>query len=78
MTDPTPELLPTQDKEKANWLPLILAVAVVVLIGGLIFGLDRGNKNSSANGAPAVSPISAPQDPYAPNLPLTDLAMSES
>ena len=56
-----------------NWLPLVIAAAVVLAIGGgLVFFLDRGRTT------PSVTPISAPLDPYAASLLVTQLAMSES
>jgi hypothetical protein len=63
------------EKETRNWLPLVLAAAIVLLIAAaLILGLEHGNARSK----PTASPISAPQDPYAGSLSLTRLAMSES
>jgi hypothetical protein len=60
-------------KEERNWLPLIVAAAIVLIAGGgllLIF--------SHSKSAPSVTPISAATDPYAANLTIGDLAMSES
>ena len=70
-----PELVPSAAREERNWLPLILAIAVVLLIaGGVIFSLEHKNASSKAT----VAPLSAPLDPYATSLPLSRLAMSES
>ena len=70
-----PQLVPPREKEERNWLPLVVAIAVVVLIAaGTILSLERG----SARGKTTVTPISAPLDPYASSLSLTHLTMSES
>jgi len=56
-----------------NWAPLAIAAAIVisVLIGMLVFYARV--KNSSP-----VTPVSTASDPYAVNLPISNLAMSES
>ena len=70
-----PQLVPAQQKEARNWLPLVVAAALVLSVAAAaILILEHG----SARGAPAVTPISAPLDPYAGNLSLTRLAMSEA
>jgi hypothetical protein len=70
-----PELVPSAGKEARNWLPLGLAAAIVLLVAAtIILSLEHGN----ARGKATVTPISAPLDPYAGSLSLTDLAMSES
>jgi len=56
-----------------NWLPLAVAAAIVLAVGGglvLLLGRDKS--------APTVTPITAPTDPYASNLSISHLAMSES
>ncbi len=68
-----PQLVGSPAPAERNWLPLAIAAAIVLVIaGGLIFFLGRGKS------APQVTPISAQADPYASNLPITNLAMSES
>lgn len=68
-----PELVHSPEKEKRNWLPFGLAAAVVVVVASVvILSLQHGS------GKVTVTPISAPLDPYAKNLSLTGLAMSES
>jgi len=68
-----PELVPPAGKEERNWLPLLAAAAVVLVVAaGAILSLEHGK------GAAKVAPITAPLDPYADNLLLTRLAMSES
>jgi len=70
-----PQLVPSQEKEARNWLPLTVSVAVVLLIAvGAFVSLEHGNNH----GKTKVTPISAPLDPYAGNLSLTHIAMSES
>lgn len=68
-----PELIRPAEKPERNWLPLAIAAAVVVLIGVvLVLALDRGQH------AATVVPVSAASDPYSANLPITNVAMSES
>ena len=71
----SPEFVPSKEKEERNWLPLVVAFAVVLLVaGGVMLSLEHGN----AGGKSTVTPINAPLDPYAGSLSLTRLAMSES
>jgi hypothetical protein len=72
-----PELVPSAENEKRNWLPLVVAAAVVLLIAAVVI-LSLEHKNARGQGAARVTPISAPLDSYAVNLSLTRLAMSES
>ncbi len=68
-----PQLIRPAQPVERNWLPVIIAaVAVLAVAVVLILTLGRGKT------APAVTPISAQPDPYAANLPITNLAMSES
>jgi len=70
-----PQLAPSRVQEERNWLPMIVAAAVVLLgAAGAFLFLERG----SGRGKTTVTPISAPLDTYAGNLPLTNLTMSES
>ena len=72
-----PEIVPSSEKEERNWLPLLVAAAVVLSVAAAaILILEHGS--ARARGMIAVAPISAPLDPYAASLPLTRLAMSES
>jgi hypothetical protein len=60
-------------EEERNWLPLAVAATIVLaLAGGVVLIYEHGKS------APAVTPISAATDPYAGNLTLSRLAMSES
>jgi hypothetical protein len=47
------------------------AIVLAVLVGLVLY-------NGHGKGAPQVMPVSTTADPYAPNLPITGLAMSES
>lgn len=67
------ELVPRKESEDRNWLPLIIAAGVVILIAiVIIVAMQRSHKPA------AVTPISATPDPYAASLPISNLAMSES
>lgn len=50
----------------------VASAIVIAAVGGLLFFYEHGK------GAPTVTPISAATDPYAPNLTIGQLAMSES
>lgn len=68
-----PQLVRPPAAEERNWLPVIIAVVIVfaVSVGSILI---LGHKKSG----PAVTPISAPTDPYAANLVFSGLQMSES
>jgi hypothetical protein len=72
-TRPDLELVRPAELRERNWLPVAIAVAVV-LIGGAVavFVLEHGKPTTT------VTPISAAADGYSANLPITGLAMSES
>ena len=58
--------------QERNWLPVAIAATVVLAVAvGLILILGHGKS------APAVTPISTPTDPYAGDLTISRLAMSE-
>jgi len=72
-----PQLVPSaarpSEPEPPNWLPLVVAAAVVLVIAGAaVWMLGRGKP------APSVTPISAAPDAYAASLSITGLQMSES
>lgn len=71
------ELVPSHEKEERNWLPLIVAAGVVLLIAAVII-LSLQHSGTHSKNATTVTPLSAPQDPYAGSLPVTGLAMSEA
>jgi hypothetical protein len=50
----------------------IAAGAVLIVAAIMVFTMQRGK------GTATVTPISAPSDPYAPSLPITNVVMSES
>jgi len=67
-----PQLVPPPVKEERNWLPVAIAAAVLAIGLGLVLIFQRGKPS------PAVTPISAPADPYAASLVVSNLAMSEA
>jgi hypothetical protein len=83
--DPTPKLSQLsgidpgflssqQTSEKTSWMPWIVAAAVVVVgLGILILVGGHGSQNAQSAGAGM-----APADPYAANLPISGLQMSEA
>jgi hypothetical protein len=61
------------EPRERNWLPMAIAAAAVLVVAAIVvFMMERGK------GAATVTPISAPADPYAATLPITNLVMSES
>jgi len=71
---PDSELRPQTAQNERSWLPLLIATVVVLLLAGigfLVFG-----RSSSA--LPPVSEPNAALAPYAPNLEISGLHMSES
>jgi len=70
-----PQFVASTEKEERRWLPVVIAAAIVLLIATVtILSLELRN----AHGKGEVTPITAPLDPYASNLALSHLAMSES
>ena len=68
-----PQLIRPAEAQERNWLPIAVAAAIVLaVVAGLVLYAGRGK------GAPAVLPASTTTDAYAPNLPISGLAMSES
>ena len=68
-----PQLIRTAEPRERNWLPLVIAAAVVLAVATItIFVVEHGRAK------PTVAPINATADPYAGNLPITNLALSES
>jgi hypothetical protein len=68
-----PQLIRPAQPAEHNWLPVAVAAGVVlVVVVVLVFTLGHGKSQ------PQVTPISAQPDPYAANLPISNLAMSES
>jgi uncharacterized protein DUF2393 len=72
-----PQLVPSATRSpqapERNWLPLIVAAAVVLVVAAVVvLALEHGKHRAT------VTPISATPDAYAASLPMTGLAMSES
>ena len=68
-----PQLVRPPATTERNWLPVAVASAIVIAaVGALFLFYEHGR------GGPAVTPISATADPYAANLTINNLAMSES
>lgn len=73
MRDRDLQLVPTVEKRERNWIPLIIAAAVVLVLAAVVvLVLEHGKPTAK------VTPISAAPDPYAASLPISRLAMSES
>jgi hypothetical protein len=70
---PDLDLGPSTDTRERNWLPLVIAAAIVLIAAAVVILIMEHGK-----GATTVTPISAAQDSYAVNLPITNLAMSEA
>lgn len=68
-----PQLIRPTETPDRNWLPLVIAAAVVLaVVVVLVAFLGRGKGNQQA------LPTNTPLDPYASSLPISNLAMSES
>jgi hypothetical protein len=68
-----PQLVQPAGPPERNWLPMAVACAIVLaVVGGLVLIFGHGSN------LPTVTPISAPADPYAANLQIGKLEMSES
>jgi Protein of unknown function (DUF2393) len=67
-----PQLIRPAQPTERNWLPVGIAalLALAVVLGLVFFWHGKSTLH--------VTPISAPLDPYAASLPVTNLAMSES
>lgn len=65
--------MPSAPPRERNWLPLGIAAAVVLIVAVAAILILQHGKNG-----PTVSPVNAALDPYAANLPITHLQMSES
>jgi hypothetical protein len=72
-TGPNLNLVPSPETRERNWLPLAIATGVVVVVAAVVILVMQHNRPKVT-----VTPISASLDPYAANLPISNLAMSES
>ncbi len=68
-----PELISASDTRERNWLPLVIAAVAVLLVAALVVVVLEHGKRT-----PTVAPVSAASDPYASNLSISGLQMSES
>jgi hypothetical protein len=68
-----PQLIRPAEAEKHNWLPLVIAAAIVLAVAGALVLFYEHGKST-----PTVTPISAALDSYSGNLPISNLHMSES
>lgn len=68
-----PQFAPPTEPRERNWLPLAIAAGVLVIVAVVVILMMQRGK-----GPAAVTPISAKPDPYAANLPITEVKMSES
>ena len=68
-----PELISSAPARERNWLPVAIAAGVVIVVAVVaILVMERGRRTAT------VAPVSAAADPYATNLPISGLQMSES
>jgi len=68
-----PQLVRAPTPSERSWLPVAVAATIVfVVAGGLVLIFEHGKSG------PAFTPISAAADPYAANLAISQLSMSES
>ena len=68
-----PQLIRPSATTERNWLPIAVASAIVIaVVGGLLLFYEHRKDG------PTVTPISAAVDPYAANLTIGQLALSES
>ena len=68
-----PELISASETRERNWLPMVIAAFAVLLLAGVVVAVLEHGKRT-----PTVAPVSAAADPYASNLPISGLQMSES
>ena len=68
-----PQLIRPDAPPERNWVPLAVAAAVVIAVAvGAVLIFGRGKTGTT------VTPITASADPYAKNLVISNLAMSQS
>jgi Tfp pilus assembly major pilin PilA len=68
-----PQLIRAAEPRERNWLPLAIAAAVVVVVATIaVVAVEHGRSK------PTMAPINATISPYAANLPITNLSLSES
>ena len=68
-----PDLMPASPARERNWMPIAIAAAAVVIVAVVVIAMtEHGRKTATP------APVNAAADPYAVNLPITGLQMSES
>jgi hypothetical protein len=68
-----PQLIRPAEAPERNWLSIAVAAGIVlVVVAGLVLYFEHGKK------APTVTPVSSATDPYAADILITGLTMSES
>ena len=68
-----PQLVQPAAPPERNWLPLVIAAGIVIAVVACLFLFFGRGKTGTT-----VTPISAPLDPYASSLAISNLAMSQS
>ena len=68
-----PELISSAPARERNWIPLAIAAAAVLIVAAVVIVvMEHGQRG------PTVAAVNAPADPYATNLAISALQMSES
>lgn len=68
-----PQLIGNAETRERNWIPVAIAAGVVLLVVlAAVIVTEHGKRRTT------VAPIAASADPYAVNLPITNVTMSES
>ena len=68
-----PQIVRPAETRERNWLPLAVSAAIVLIAASVVVLVLEHPRRTAQ-----VTPISAAPDPYASNLPISGLAMSES
>ena len=71
--DQGPQLVQPAAPRERNWLPLAIAAATVIAVAILLVVVFQHGKSEIK-----VTPVNAPLAPYAANLPISNLSMSEA
>jgi hypothetical protein len=67
-----PQLVRPPQPSDRNWVAIGIAAAIVIIVVAILVFANRGKQNAAA------TPITAPLDPYASNLVISNLQMSQS
>lgn len=68
-----PQLVPPSEPRERNWIPIAIAAVAVLLAAAIVIIMMERSQTKAT-----VTPISAAPAPYAPNLPISNVVMSES